>query len=74
MHRSENVGAIVMNCNPFTSGHRYLIETAADKHGISALSYLIHIFAFFHSLSYLSRCVNILVQKQDLYGGNILCV
>ncbi len=24
-------GAIVMNCNPFTRGHRYLIETAASK-------------------------------------------
>lgn len=24
----ENVGAIVMNCNPFTYGHRYLIEQA----------------------------------------------
>lgn len=24
-------GAIVMNCNPFTSGHRYLIETAAKQ-------------------------------------------
>lgn len=24
-------GAIVMNCNPFTLGHRYLIETAAGK-------------------------------------------
>lgn len=23
------VGAVVMNCNPFTKGHRYLIETAA---------------------------------------------
>lgn len=23
------VGAVVMNCNPFTRGHRYLIETAA---------------------------------------------
>ncbi len=23
-------GAIVMNCNPFTKGHRYLIETASD--------------------------------------------
>lgn len=31
MHRSENVGAIVMNCNPFTLGHRYLIETAAKE-------------------------------------------
>lgn len=24
-------GAIVMNCNPFTKGHRYLIETAAGE-------------------------------------------
>lgn len=31
MHSSENVGAIVMNCNPFTLGHRYLIETAAKE-------------------------------------------
>jgi len=27
----ENCGAIVMNCNPFTLGHRYLIEHAASK-------------------------------------------
>lgn len=27
----ELVGAIVMNCNPFTLGHRYLIETCAKK-------------------------------------------
>lgn len=25
------VGAIVMNCNPFTLGHRYLVETCAKK-------------------------------------------
>lgn len=24
--------ALVMNCNPFTKGHRYLIETAAQRH------------------------------------------
>ena len=28
---SENAGAIVMNCNPFTNGHRYLVETAAAQ-------------------------------------------
>lgn len=27
----ENIGSIVMNCNPFTLGHRYLIEKALDK-------------------------------------------
>ena len=28
---SGNIGAIVMNCNPFTLGHRYLIETSSKK-------------------------------------------
>ena len=28
---SGTVGAAIMNCNPFTSGHRYLIETAAKE-------------------------------------------
>lgn len=28
---SKKIGAIVMNCNPFTLGHRYLIETAASQ-------------------------------------------
>lgn len=28
---SGRVGAIVVNCNPFTLGHRYLIETASKK-------------------------------------------
>ena len=27
----NNCGAIVMNCNPFTNGHRYLIDYAAGK-------------------------------------------
>lgn len=27
----EKVGALVMNCNPFTKGHRYLVETAAKE-------------------------------------------
>ncbi|MBR4863771.1 MAG: [Oscillospiraceae bacterium] len=29
--KEETVGAAVMNCNPFTKGHRYLIETAAKE-------------------------------------------
>lgn len=28
---SGRVGSVVMNCNPFTLGHRYLIETAANE-------------------------------------------
>jgi [citrate (pro-3S)-lyase] ligase len=33
MHREVfgRVGALVMNCNPFTLGHRYLVEYAASK-------------------------------------------
>ncbi len=27
----DNIGAAVMNCNPFTYGHRYLIETACKE-------------------------------------------
>ena len=30
-HLQGEVGAIVMNCNPFTKGHRYLIEYAARR-------------------------------------------
>lgn len=29
--KAGTVGAAVMNCNPFTKGHRYLIETAAKE-------------------------------------------
>ena len=29
--QTENAGAVVMNCNPFTLGHRYLIEQAAKQ-------------------------------------------
>lgn len=31
MEKDKVRGAIVMNCNPFTRGHRYLIETAASE-------------------------------------------
>ena len=29
--KGQRVGAAVMNCNPFTLGHRYLVETAAKE-------------------------------------------
>ncbi|MEG0894146.1 MAG: [citrate (pro-3S)-lyase] ligase [Oscillospiraceae bacterium] len=28
---TDNIGAVVMNCNPFTNGHRYLIEQASKQ-------------------------------------------
>lgn len=30
----ENIGSIIMNCNPFTLGHRYLIEEASKRHDL----------------------------------------
>lgn len=30
-HTDGRIGAVVMNCNPFTLGHRYLIESAAKQ-------------------------------------------
>ncbi|WP_051208031.1 adenylyltransferase/cytidyltransferase family protein [Butyrivibrio sp. AE3006] len=29
--KNSNIGAIVMNCNPFTKGHRYLVEEALKR-------------------------------------------
>ena len=31
IHTQGTIGAAVMNCNPFTKGHRYLIETASKE-------------------------------------------
>lgn len=31
IHKMPKIGSIVMNCNPFTLGHRYLIEYAAER-------------------------------------------
>ena len=31
LNKYNNIGSIVMNCNPFTKGHRYLIEEALKK-------------------------------------------
>lgn len=32
--KSNDTGCIVMNCNPFTLGHRYIIEKAAKNHDL----------------------------------------
>ncbi len=29
--KSDNIGSVIVNCNPFTLGHLYLIETAASQ-------------------------------------------
>lgn len=37
-HTGHVVGSIVMNCNPFTLGHRYLVEQACER------SHWVHLF------------------------------
>ncbi|PLX01547.1 MAG: [citrate (pro-3S)-lyase] ligase [Marinilabiliales bacterium] len=32
--QSNNIAAVVMNCNPFTVGHKYLVERAAEENDI----------------------------------------
>lgn len=44
----ENVGAIVANCNPFTEGHRFLIETALKQCNC------VHLFILSENRSYFS--------------------
>ncbi len=33
-HSTTNIAAIVVNCNPFSNGHKYLIETAASQNEV----------------------------------------
>ncbi|MCL2616252.1 MAG: [citrate (pro-3S)-lyase] ligase [Defluviitaleaceae bacterium] len=43
--QSGSTAALVMNCNPFTLGHRYLVEYAAKKHDT------VHLFVVSEDLS-----------------------
>lgn len=47
-HSGEVVGSIVMNCNPFTLGHRYLVEQACAR------SFWVHLFVVKEDASYFS--------------------
>lgn len=44
----EVVGSIVMNCNPFTLGHRYLVEQACER------SHWVHLFVVKEDASFFS--------------------
>ena len=47
-HSGEVVGSIVMNCNPFTLGHRYLVEQACER------SFWVHLFVVKEDASFFS--------------------
>ena len=55
--KPETVGCIVANCNPFTLGHRYLVETAAKR--VDAL----HVFILSESRSMFSPEVRMSLAK-----------
>lgn len=65
-------GAIVMNCNPFTRGHRYLVEQAAaccDHLYIIAVEANLSFFAFEDRLEMIGRGVSDLSNVRILRSG-----
>jgi [citrate (pro-3S)-lyase] ligase len=58
--RNSRIGAIVMNCNPFTNGHKYLVEYASSR-----VDFL-YIFAVEENKSYFSFEDRIELIKQGI--------
>ncbi|MCI5936080.1 MAG: adenylyltransferase/cytidyltransferase family protein [Lachnospiraceae bacterium] len=71
----QRIGSIVMNCNPFTLGHRYLIETAAaqcDKLYIFVVEEDKSIFPFEDRLKLVKEGVRDLENVTVLHSGNFI--
>lgn len=69
------VGAAVMNCNPFTLGHRYLIETAAkevDELYVFAVSEDRSIFSFADRIEMIRRGTEDLKNVTVLPSGDYM--
>lgn len=62
------VGAVVMNANPFTKGHQYLIETAAAK------SSLLHVFVLSEDASEFPSDVRLKLAKKGCNHLSNVCV
>ena len=65
----KKVGAIVMNCNPFTNGHKYLIETARNKVDVLLIFVLEEDKSYF---SYKDRMTMVKLGTADM--GNVYVV
>ena len=69
-HPKDNggvIGAAVMNCNPFTNGHRYLVETAASQ------CELLHLFVLSEDRSAFPAQVRYELVKQGVSDiGNVV--
>ncbi len=65
--KSGHIGSIVMNCNPFTNGHQYLIETA------SMACDWVHLFILMEEKSTFPNDVRVaLVQKGIEHLDNVI--
>ena len=58
----KTIGAIVANCNPFTNGHRYLIETAASQCDV------LHLFVLSEDRSAFPASVRYQLVKEGIRG------
>ena len=58
----EGIGAVVMNCNPFTRGHEYLIREAAQK------SKWLHIFILSEEQEFLTTKERYQLVKEGICG------
>ena len=58
----EGIGAVVMNCNPFTRGHEYLIREAAQK------SKWMHIFILSEEQEFLTTKERYQLVKEGICG------
>ena len=58
----KTIGAIVANCNPFTNGHRYLIETAASQCDV------LHLFVLSEDRSTFPASVRYQLVKEGIRG------
>ena len=64
----ENIGAVVLNANPFTLGHQYLIEYAAARSG------LLHVFIVSEDVSFFPSAVRErLVRAGTAHLPNVVC-
>lgn len=73
--KPENCGVIVMNCNPFTYGHRYLIETASkscDYLYIMAVEEDRSVFKFADRFEMIRRGVSDLENVEVIPSGNFV--
>ncbi len=69
MQKNKKIGAIVMNCNPFTIGHKFLIETA------SKMVDFLYIFVVKEEMSFFTYEVRYaLVEKGIAHLKNVAVV